>query len=165
MMKIRSRFIAAICVCLLYLSGGSTAIAGTLLPPGSQTFFDNNGLPLSSGCVYFYVPGTSTPKNTYLDAAQTQLNQNPVQLDAAGRAIIYGTGVYRQVVKAAPCGSLGVQIWDQLTTDTSSSVTIYAGASSGTPNAITLNAPAFSGGDGQIINYISTNTNRAPETL
>lgn len=172
MMKIRSRFAAAILsIGLLYLNIGSGANAGTLLPNGEQMFTDNNGLPLAAGCVYFYVPGTNTPKATYQNAAQTIANTNPVQLDATGRAIIYGTGTYRQVVNAAgtnvstPCSPPGTQIWDQITADTSSTVTIYAGASSGTPNAITVNAPAFSGTDGQVINYISTNTNSGGATL
>jgi hypothetical protein len=109
------------------------APAGTLLPNGSQVFLDNNGQPLAAGCVYFYTPGTTSPKATYQNAGQTLANTNPVLLDGAGRAIIYGTGTYRQVVQQAPCGPgiPGVQIWDQLTSDTSSSVTIYAGASSG----------------------------------
>lgn len=135
-----------------------------------QYFADDNGLPLSSACVYFYIPGTTTPKATYQNAAQTVANTNPVQLDAAGRAIIYGTGVYRQIVRASngtitPCSPAGVQIWDQLTASTDSSATIFAGASAGTPNAITVTAPGFSGTDGQVINYISTNTNTAAATL
>ena len=146
------------------------AKAGTLLPPGEVTFTDNNGLPLSAGCVGFYVPGTLTPKATYQNSGQTIANTNPVQLDAAGRAIIYGTGTYRQIVTASngtltPCSPAGTQIWDQLTASTDSSATIFAGASSGTPNAITVNAPAFSGTDGQVINYISTNTNTAAATF
>jgi microcystin-dependent protein len=171
MMKIRSRILAAIALCLVYLSAGSVAIAGTILPNGMNYFTDNNGLPLSSGCVFFYVPGTTTPKSTYTDSSQTIANTNPVQLDAAGRAIIYGTGTYRQIVKSAgsnaitPCSPSGTQIWDQLTASTDSSATIFAGASSGTPNAITVTAAAFSGTDGQVINYISTNTNTGPATF
>lgn len=165
MMQIRSRICAATLLLACLSAHVPATNAGTLLPNGMQYFTDANGLPLSAGCVYFYVPNTLTPKNTYQDAAQTQLNTNPVQLDASGRAIIYGTGVYRQIVKAPPCGSQGVQIWDQITTDTSASATIYAGASAGTPNAITVNAPSFSGGDGQVINFISTNTNTGPATL
>lgn len=140
------------------------------MPNGEQVFLDNNGLPLSSGCVYFYVPGTTTPKATYQNSGQTVANTNPVQLDAAGRAIIYGTGTYRQIVRASngtitPCSPAGVQIWDQLTASTDSSATIFAGASAGTPNAITVTAPGFSGTDGQVINYISTNTNTAAATF
>lgn len=139
--------------------------AATLLPNGEQTFVDENGKPLASGCVYFYVPGTNTPKDTWVNPGGTATNTNPVILDAAGRAIIYGVGTYRQVVKKYPCGSLGEQVWDQLTADTASSTTIFAGASAGTPNAITVIAPAFTGEDGQVINYISINTNTGGATI
>lgn len=139
--------------------------AATLLPNGEQTFVDENGKPLAAGCVYFYVPGTNTPKDTWVNPGGTATNTNPVTLDAAGRAIIYGVGTYRQVVKKYPCGSLGEQVWDQLTADTASSTTIFAGASAGTPNAITVIAPAFTGEDGQVINYISTNTNTGGATI
>lgn len=172
MIQIRSRLRAAALFALaIYTFGANFATAGTLMPPGEQTFFDNNGLPLSAGCVFFYVPGTTTPKATYQNSGQTIANTNPVTLDAAGRAIIYGTGTYRQVVTAAgsnpslPCQPPGTQIWDQLTASTDSSVTIFAGASAGTPNAITVTAAAFSGTDGQVINYISTNTNTGGATL
>lgn len=170
MLSFKGRVRAAICVGLLYLAGGSIATGGTLLPNGEQFFNDNNGLPLSAGCVYFYIPGTTSPKATYQNAAQTVANTNPVQLDAAGRAIIYGTGTYRQIVRASngtltPCSPAGTQIWDQLTASTDSSTTIFAGASAGTPNAITVVAPAFSGTDGQVINYVSTNTNTAAATF
>jgi hypothetical protein len=168
MMKIRSRVRAAI-LCLMlagYTLSGIPANAGTLLPNGEQLFTDNNGLPLSAGCIFYYIPGTASPKTTYQNASQTVANTNPVLLDSAGRAIIYGTGTYRQVVQQAPCNpGSGTQIWDQLTADTSSSVTIYAGASSGTPNSIIVTAPAFSGTDGQVINYISTNTNSGGATI
>lgn len=87
----------------------------TLLPNAEQTFFDNNGNPLSSGFVYFYVPGTTSPKATYQDPQQTILNQNPVVLDAGGRAIIWGSGTYRQQVFDVN----GNLIWDQVTEDTS----------------------------------------------
>lgn len=170
MLSFKGRVRAAICVGLLYLGAGSIATGGTLLPNGEQYFTDNNGLPLSAGCIYFFVPGTTTPKATYQNAAQTIANTNPVQLDAAGRAIIYGTGTYRQIVRASngtitPCSPAGTQIWDQLTASTDSSATIFAGASAGTPNAITVTAPGFSGTDGQVINYISTNTNTAAATF
>src|ERR1700754_195273 len=116
MLSFKSRVRAAVCVGLLYLSGGSIATGGTLLPNGMQYFTDNNGLPLSAGCVYFFIPGTMSPKATYQNSGQTVANTNPVQLDAAGRAIIYGTGTYRQIVRASngtgtPCSPAGVQIW------------------------------------------------------
>lgn len=144
---------------------GPEARAASLLPNGEQTFFDGNGKPLSAGCVYFYIPGTGAPKDTYLDPSGTIANTNPVILDAGGRAIIYGTGTYRQVVVKYPCLPSGLQIWDQLTSDPASTIVTYAGASAGTPNAITVNAPTFTGQDGQVVNYVSTNTNTGPATF
>lgn len=90
------------------------AILGTLLPNGKQQFFDSNGSPLVGGSVYFYIPSTSTLKNTWQDPGETILNTNPVVLDSLGSAVIYGTGQYRQVVKDAG----GNTLWDQLTNDT-----------------------------------------------
>ena len=87
------------------------ASAQTLLPNAQQQFVDANGKPLAGGYVYFYVPGTTTPKTTYQDAGQTTPNSNPVRLDSAGRAIIFGTGNYRQILQ----DSAGNTIWDQQT--------------------------------------------------
>lgn len=88
-------------------------MTATLLPNAKQQFIDSNGKPLAGGSVYFYIPNTSTLKNTYQDAAQTILNTNPVILDASGQAIIWGNGVYRQVVY----DQFGNLIWDQITED------------------------------------------------
>jgi len=134
----------------------------TLLPNGEQTFFDNNGVPLSGGKVYFYVPNTTTFKTTWSNPGQTILNTNPVVLDSAGRAIIYGTGIYRQQVFDAN----GNLIWDQTTTDTSASNSVYwAGLAAGTPNVITVTDPGFSATDGVIINFTALNTNTGTTTL
>lgn len=80
----------------------------SLVPNGKQQFIDINGAPLVGGLVYFYLPNTLTPKNTWQDAAQVTLNANPIILDSRGQAIIYGTGAYRQIVT----DSLGNQVWD-----------------------------------------------------
>ncbi len=85
----------------------------TLLPNGEQQFIDGNGVPYAGGQVYFYIPNTSTLKNTWQNVGQTILNTNPVILDGAGRAIIYGSGQYRQVLQ----DSSGNTVWDQLTQD------------------------------------------------
>jgi len=129
----------------------------TLLPNGEQTFFDADGNPLSLGSVYFYIPSTTTNKNTWQDSGQTILNTNPVVLDIAGRAIIYGSGTYRQVVKDA----LGNTVWDQITADTSSGSNSWSGTSGGTANAQTVTATNFTSTDGQSIDLIFgfTNTN------
>lgn len=72
---------------------------GGIIPNGKNVFLDQNGKPLSSGKVFFYVPSTTTPKTTYSDINLSVPNTNPVVLDAAGRAILWGTGNYRQIVQ------------------------------------------------------------------
>lgn len=101
----------------------------SLLPNAKQQFADQFDVPLAGGLVYFYIPGTNTLKSTWQDPALTIPNSNPVQLDAGGYAVIWGSGSYRQVVT----DSNGVTIWDQVTS-------AYDGASS----PVTPNVPAVS---------------------
>jgi hypothetical protein len=82
-----------------------------LLPPARQVFLDLNGQPLAGGAVWHYIPNTDSLRDTYQDPNLTILNSNPVLLDAAGRAAIWGSGQYRQVVFDAS----GNQIWDAVT--------------------------------------------------
>ena len=70
-----------------------------ILPNGKQQFIDSNGNPLAGGKVYYYIPSTTTFKNTYQDDAGVNLNTNPIVLDANGQCIAYGQGSYRQQVK------------------------------------------------------------------
>lgn len=85
----------------------------SLLPNGKQHFDDNNGRPLVGGRVYYYIPNTSTPKDTWQDEAMTILNTNPIILDARGECTAWGYGSYRQVVR----DFFGNLIWDRLVTD------------------------------------------------
>lgn len=110
---------------------------GALIPPGEFQFTDQNGAPLAGGTVGFYVPNTLTPKATYLDPNLTTQNLNPIPLDSSGRAVIWGSGDYRQIVKDAN----GVVIWDQLTSSgfagtlgsTQGANTVLAGPAAGFP--------------------------------
>lgn len=111
----------------------------TLLPNGKQAFTDANGGPLVSGKVYFYIPNTSTLKDTWQDKDKTILNTNPIILDARGEAIIYGAGAYRQVLQ----DSLGNTIWDQLTTDAASATASLFFGTSVTANNITSGSKTF----------------------
>lgn len=139
----------------------SAANAASLLPPGKQQFLGNNGAPLVGGSVYFYVPGTTTPKDTYQDSAGAILNTNPVGLDSGGFAVIYGSGAYREVVKDAS----GQTIYDQLTAEGSSDQTSWAGSASGSANALILAASGFSAQNGQVISWKNTLTNTGATTL
>jgi microcystin-dependent protein len=152
--RILSGLCLALCLC-------GAANAATLLPNGKQQFINANGAPLVGGTVQFYIPGTSTPKDTWQDAGQAILNTNPVVLDAAGRATIYGSGAYRQVVRDA----LGNLIWDQLSADTASGSTSWAGVSGGSANAQTVVATNFTSADGQTIDFIAGFTNTGTLTV
>jgi hypothetical protein len=83
----------------------------SLLPNGQQQFCDENGVPYAMGTVTFYIPSTTTPKDTWQNPAQSALNANPLTLDAAGRATIWGNGSYRQILKDVD----GNTIWDKVT--------------------------------------------------
>ena len=93
-----------------------TAILANILPPARTTFSNANGVPLAGGQIYFYIPNSSTFKNTWQDAGEVNLNTNPVVLDGAGSALIYGVGQYRQVVY----DNLGNLIWDGITANAAS---------------------------------------------
>lgn len=84
-----------------------------LLPNAMQQFFGPNGVPLSGGSVYYYIPNTTTFKSTYQDQAQTILNTNPIILDANGECVAWGTGAYRQQVFDVNNNL----IWDKVTQD------------------------------------------------
>lgn len=136
--------------------------AATILPLAEQTFLDNNGDPLADGLVYFYIPTTLTPKDTWQNAAGSVLNTNPVMLDDAGRAIIYGSGSYRQIVK----DSLGNTIWDQVTADTAATTGIaWGGTSSGSANAQTVSATAFTAVAGNKLIFIAGFSNTSALTV
>lgn len=82
-----------------------------LLQPPEFQAVDGNGLPYAGGSVGTYIPGTDTPKDTWVDKDGTALNANPIILDAAGRCIIFGDGEYRLVLRDAD----GNLIYDQWT--------------------------------------------------
>lgn len=139
-------------------------MAAALLPNGEQTFFDANGVPLALGTVTYYIPSTTTPKDTYQDAAATILNANPITLDAAGRCIAFGLGNYRQLLKDV----LGNTIWDQVTQGTQTSGSYSGGTTGGSANAQTLAAPTPGGyvlTAGNLVACIAGFTNTGPATL
>jgi hypothetical protein len=48
-------------------------------------FFDGNGDPLSSGKIYTYAAGTSTPQPAFTGSTGNTAHSNPIILDSAGR--------------------------------------------------------------------------------
>jgi hypothetical protein len=139
-----------------------------LLPNGKQTFLDADGNPLSGGFVYMYQPSTTTPKDTWQDSAEATLNANPIELDMAGRAVIYGNGVYRQIVKDADL----VTIWDKEVAIHSPQAVLWGGIATGTANNLSV---ALENGDlevesgspvgGQLLCFIAGETNTGPAQL
>lgn len=121
-----------------------------LLPNGMQQFFDNNGDPLSSGTVDFYIIGTTTRKTTWQDADGSVANTNPITLDSAGRATIFGSGGYRQVLK----NSAGTTIWDKNT---------YSADPDGTPDGGT--PQYFTGDDSTTTFTLSSNVGTDADTI
>ncbi len=138
--------------------------SATLLPNGQQQFISGSGVPYASGKVFFYsnYPTCSILKNTWSDSAGSVLNTNPVILDSAGRATIFGTGGYCQVLKDSNDNT----VWTKYTSDTSSASNLgWGGTSSGTANAQTLSVSTFTQLDGQTLYFIAGTTNTASMTL
>lgn len=136
--------------------------SASLLPSPELQFSDQNGKPYVGGKVYMYIPNTNTFKTTWKDANQTIPNTNPITLDGAGRAIVYGTGTYRQILR----DSLGNTIWDQITSDYATAGSYsFGGTSTGTQNAQIVVAPNFSSTDGQTIAFRAGFTNTGAMTL
>jgi hypothetical protein len=56
--------------------------------------------PLAGGYVWAYEAGGTTPKDVYLDRDTAKgVATNPFQLDSAGRAEVFGNGIYRFVIR------------------------------------------------------------------
>lgn len=117
----------------------------SLLPFPKLQFFNNLGKPLSGGSIQTYIPDTLTPKTCWADPGQVTALTNPIILDSAGRAAIYGVGAYRFIVSDANSNV----IYDQLSNATldddaiSAAMLPVVGASS-TATALTLlGVPAY----------------------
>lgn len=136
-----------------------------LLPNGKQQFLDGNGQPLTAGSVTFYIPSTTTYKDTWQDAARSTVNTNPVMLDSSGEALIYGYGAYRQVVKDFS----GAVIWDEVVFSAPGPFPSWGGTSTGSANSQTIGGLGWLGNDGEQIAFKAgvglTNTGAAQITI
>ena len=149
---------------LAFLLSSSSLHSATLLPNGQQQFVDGNGKPYAGGTVTFYsnYPACTVLKNTWSNSGQTVLNTNPVVLDSAGRATIFGSGTYCQVLKDLN----GNTIWTKETGDAASTSTLgWGSVSGGTANAQTVTVSGFASTDGQTFYFVAGATNSGALTL
>lgn len=78
-------------------------MATSLMPLPKQHYTGISGVPLIGGKVYTYAAGTTTPKQTFSDAAGTIPQTNPIILNARGEpaSAIYWSGNYKVEVRDA----------------------------------------------------------------
>jgi hypothetical protein len=141
------------------LSAPASSIGGTgsgfSVPVNSTTI----NSAVAGGAASFLVPNTLTPKQTWQNAGETVLNQNPVTLDSNGCAIVYGAGTYRVILK----DSLGNTVFDQLTAATNGANGIFwAALAGGTGNAITVIDTNFALQDGYNLQFLALDANTGP---
>lgn len=134
----------------LLLSQPAWAQSASLLPNAQQQFIGPTGAPYASGTIDMYVPNTSTRKSTWTTSSQATQNTNPIVLNAAGRATIYGVGSYRQVLKDAN----GLTVWDAVTTAPSTGTA--AAATSGAGDFLALGTIVAIAGFTAPTNYLMT---------
>lgn len=86
-----------------------------IIAEGKQSYTNDAGGPLAGGQLYTYDAGTTTPRLTWSDSAQTAPHTNPIILDARGEATVFWNGAYKVELRTAA----GVVIWtvDNVTTD------------------------------------------------
>jgi hypothetical protein len=88
-------------------------MAGSLLPLAKQIVPDNSWNPGVGFQFYTYLAGADptegNKKATYQDSALLSANTNPVIANARGEVTMYGTGLYRIILKDAD----GATIWDR----------------------------------------------------
>ncbi len=73
----------------------------------AQWFNLSGSAALSGGVLYFYEPGTSTPKQVYADYEGNTSAGTSVTLDASGRANIFTDGLYRVILRDAGGSQIG----------------------------------------------------------
>jgi hypothetical protein len=93
-----------------------------IAPSPRAAFTTNTGAPLVGGKLFTYAAGTSTPQQTFTDAAGTVPNTNPIILDARGEATIFWSGVYKVVLQ----DSAGATLWTQDNFDPQDTAAIYS---------------------------------------
>lgn len=132
-------------------------MANRFTDPRSQ-FLDSAGAVYSGGFLYFYETGSTTPADTYSDAVLTTPNENPVELDSAGRlpndVFLDPNVTYKVVLKDAD----GNTIWtadpvDDPAANVTAALQVYAG----NPNGNLAGSAGTPGGSGSSVCWDITN--------
>jgi hypothetical protein len=120
---------------------------------------DQDGNPLSGGKLYTFEAGTTTPKATYTDNTENTPLANPVILDAAGRAVVWGSGSYK--IEVRDSNDALIRTVDNITTfSTSSGSVIPSANAAGTVDAITADyTPNISLVDKATVSFTSSGAN------
>lgn len=85
-------------IALIFITA-SVYADGAVIPFLLSGLVDLSQTALSGGQVYTYAAGTTTPKAIYADKALSSAYTQPLILDSDGRAIAYGDGLYKFVIK------------------------------------------------------------------
>lgn len=115
---------------------------------------DLSGNALVGGKLYTYEAGTSTPKASYTDPDEATPNTNPVILDSRGECVLYGSDLYKLILKTSD----DVTLWTMdnvggieqlsLTFSTVSDLRAQAGSYSGQRADVLGHAASGDGGGG-----------------
>ncbi len=73
--------------------------------------FDDQGDPLAGGFLHVYIAGGSTPHDTWTTSDLNVGNDNPIELDSAGRGIAYVNPT--PALKLVLTDSNGNELWSQ----------------------------------------------------
>lgn len=92
---------ALLLIIALVFATASAYADGAVIPFLLSGLTDVSQTTISGGQVYTYAAGTTNPKAIYADKALTSAITQPLILDSDGRAIAYGSGLYKFVVKDA----------------------------------------------------------------
>lgn len=101
-----------------------------------QGVLDASGNVLGAGKVYFFEPGTTTPRNVYTDIGKTTPAAHPVVLDSAGQALVYADGAYK--IRVDDSDSNTIYTRDNLRFFFPSGNILYGGLAGGSSNAFTI---------------------------
>src|SRR3990167_3207612 len=121
--------LAVLCVVILMASASEVfGQTGAMMPDVYPVFQNSAGSgPVANGFVCTTTSGTSTALSTFREYTNTTANQNPIRLNASGRAvngatlvpIFLGPVQYRITLYAAGTGNtcngvaMGAQVWQQ----------------------------------------------------